>query len=304
MLTQGNATQQRTAQQSFWNTFYAIADPFERLVWERQSTQKTDTYSRLGAAPMPEVWVGDREVKAAPEYTFTGTNQYYQASVRVDKELIRLQQWDEVGNLIASLGMKARALKPSLVTTLALNGISTVGDDGQFFFDTDHVDPGAEYTTSQSNDLGSAAATDTQPTDLEFATGIRACFDALYGFKDDRGDPMAPMDANPADFVAVVPPAYLSVARQVATASALTGPVGNDLQGQFTWRVNTFSTAVNRFDFYYAGSNHKPYIIQENGGIELTDEIDYHSGDTIYSATWYGRAIYGQWRTAVSYIYT
>src|SRR3990170_6398660 len=172
MLTYGSALQQKTATQSFWNSYYSIPDPFDGLVYVRPSTQKTDTYTRLGAAPMPEVWVGDRKAQTANEYSYEATNVPYDATVKVDKELIHYQQWDEVGNLISNLGLKGRAHKTKQLTTILEAGFSTVCEDTQYFFDDDHTDLGGKYTTSQDNDLTSAIVLKTAPTDLEFATAV------------------------------------------------------------------------------------------------------------------------------------
>ena len=106
--TQGIELAKATAVQSFWNSFIAYMDPFAGLVYERPSTQKTDVYARLGSAPFPREWKGDRDYKPAKEYSHEVTNVPYEVSVRIDKELIKYQQWDEIGNLSANAGMKLR----------------------------------------------------------------------------------------------------------------------------------------------------------------------------------------------------
>jgi len=306
MATSATSLLLKTAVQSFWNSYYSIPDPFDGLVYTRSSTQKTDTYTRLGAAPMPVEFSGDRQAKMSNEYTFTATNIPYDSTVAIDKELVKYQQWDEVASLTANQGAKAMAHKTSLLTTALVNGTSTVGDDGQFFFDTDHADPGAVYTTSQDNDLTSAAATGTVPTDLEAAIQIKLMFDAFYGFKDDRGDPQVPATDNlsPGDFILMIPPEFLSIIRQLQVADTKTGPLANDLMGTFTYRVNPFLTGGNQMFMFYAGSNHKPLIVQQTGSLENRVYEDPHSGNFNHSATWWGVATYGQWRTAVSQIFT
>lgn len=308
MLTAGIELLKKTAVQSFWNTYFTIPDPFDRLVYIRPSTQSVDTYARLGAAPMPQQWTGDKEAKVANEYIYAVANLPYEGTVKIDKSLIKFQQWDEVANLVGNLGSKARDHKTKLLSTILATGISTVGDDGQFFFDTDHADPGAAYTTAQDNDRTSVAATGTQPTDLEMAAALRTDFAALWGFKDDRGDPAVPQDMDAANYILMVPPVYLSVALQVQTATSLTGPIGNDMMGRFTTRVNPFLTAADQMFLIYAGSNHKPFIIQEAGGLMLEDDTSgdafFRSGNVSYSASWWGAVTYGQWRVAVSHIFS
>lgn len=300
----GSALLLKTAVNSFWNAYYAIPSIFDGLVYRRPSDQKTDTYTRLGSAPMPAQWVGNRLAKDVNEYSTTVTNVGYEATVRIDRELIKYQQWDEVARLVGNLGSKARDHQTSLMSTLVANGRATACEDSQFFFDTDHSNAGAEYTTSQDNDLTGTAATATQPTDLEMATALRACFDAFYAFKDDRGDPTVPADDSAANFIVIVPPVYRSLTRHILVADSLTGPVGNDLRGTYTMRVDPFQTTVDRFAMFYAGSVHKPVILQEAGGLETKMEEEFGTGDTLFSVSWDGAVAYGQWRTAVSYIFT
>lgn len=302
-LTYGSELQKKTAAESFWNAAFAVPTPYDGLFFSKPSTQKTETYTHLGAAPMPQEWVGDREFKKVPEQNFDLTNIPFDSSVRVDKELVKYQQWDEIGKLIGNLGTKAMAHKHKKLSALADVGDATVCIDGQFFFDDDHTDPGAAYQTANDNDLTAAAATGTQPTDLEMAAAIRSCFDAMVGFKDDQGDPIG-YDFNPANWIVMVPPAYRSVALQVQNNNQLTGPIGNDLQGTFTVRLDQFATSVSEFHFYYIGGQHKPYILQETGGIEFTDSIDRTSGDYLYSASWWGQTGYGEYRTGILFTFS
>ena len=305
MKAYGSALQLKTAVQSFWNNYFALPDPFEGLLYTRTSTQKTDTYARLGAAPMPTAWVGNRNVKDVNEYSFSVVNNNYDASVRVDKDLVRFEQWGEIANLLGNLGTKARALIPSLTTTTMVAGTAAVCEDGQYFYDTDHASPGAEYTTSQDNDLTGTAATNTQPTAAETLTALRAMFAQLYSYKDDRGDPMAPVDVmDPANFVVMIPPVYLGPFRQVLNAETITAAGDNDLKGTFTLRINPYITTVNQCFMHYRGSDHKPFIVQQASGVELTEEREHGTGDYVYSASWAGNIGYGEWRTTVSYIFS
>lgn len=304
MLTYGSELLQATAVESFWNSYFTLPDPFDGLVYSRPSTQATDTYTRLGAAPMPREWSGDRQAKVANEYSFDIANKPYESSVKVGKKLIKFEQWAEVANLIGNQGSKARAHKTKLFSTLIEAGTAAVCEDGQFFFDTDHSDSGAEYTDSQNNDLTIDIVAQAAPTDLEFAKAMRLLLDQMWTFKDDRGDPAVPTDDNAANYILMIPTNYRSVARRVAIADSLTGPIGNDLKGTFTWRANPFLTNTDRMYLFYAGSNHKPIVLQEAGGLEFDDDLEKKSGDITYSTTWWGRAQYGQWRTACAYVFT
>lgn len=311
-LAYGSALQLKTAVQSFWNSYYAITDPFDGCVFTRASTQKTDTYARLGAAPMPQEWVGNKEAKDVNEYTFTITNKSYESTVKVGKDLIKYQQWDEIGRLLGNLGEKARLHQVSLMTTLIEAGAATVCEDGQFFYDTDHANAGAEYTTSQVNTLTTVAATGTIPTDIEFASAVRATLQQFYTFKDDRGDPAVPQGSlDASNLVCMTAPGFMGVAERVANAETLTGPVANDMQGRFQVRVNPFMTATGTTPavyFFYIGSDHKAIIRQQVQDVELSDSMTgdehFRSGDVSYSADWWGRVQYGEWRSTILQTFT
>lgn len=294
----------KTAEASFWNTLTGVPDPFMGIVNERTTTQKTDTFSRFGAAPMPEEWVGDRKVQPLPELNFSVTSRGYESTVELDKDVVKFDQLDEVARVASDMARKAGALIPSLCTSLLTNGFATAGDDGQFFFDTDHVDPGAKYATNQDNDLTAAITLATAPTAANMATAIRACVNALVGFKDDRGEPWESIVDAPGNFLVLVPPSFYTVTRQVLVAQTIAAAGDNDLQGRFTLRFNQWTADTAVFYVFYSASNHKPIIKTQAGGIEFDSMINDDTGGLKMMSSWWGTVDYGQWRTAVGYTFT
>ena len=308
-LTSGSALLQKTAEKFFWNSFNSIADPMANLVAVRQSTQKTDTNTWLGAAPMPQEWKGAKQAKTVPEQSLTITNTPFEATVKVDKELIKYQQWDEIGKLLSNLGEKARAHQSKLHTEDLENNTANGCYDTLEFFDTLHVDQGAAYTPVHDNALTAANTLDIAPTDLQWATALRAMITKIWAAKDDQGDPfIAPTD-NPADWIIMVPPGLRAVANRVHRVADLTGSVSNDMQGFGTVRTNQHMANAERlFLFYVGGTQHRPLVRQEVQGIQLEDTMEgdekFQTGDISYSVTWWGKTDYGQYRTAVQYIFT
>jgi phage major head subunit gpT-like protein len=308
MLTHGSELLKATAEQSFWNAGRNYPDPFDGLIFTRESTQSVDTLARLGSAPLPAEWIGDKEAKTVPELSYTITNVHYDATVRVDKALIQFQQWDEVGSLVANLGQKAAAHRAKLASDLLEAGFTTggEGDDGQFFFDDDHADPGAAYSTNQDNDLTATGGTASgDPTAANVLTAIRAMIVAMYGFLDDQGHPQAPMQwPNASNLIVMYPPAIMAEVLQVFNADTITTTGDNDMKGMFTPRLNQWLTNTDRIYLFDAGSSHKPLIWNEASGLMLEDEKEFSTGHYLYSANRWGKMAYGDWRTAVSYIWT
>ena len=308
--TYGSELLQGTAVSSFWNGFLNFPDPFADLISRRDSVQSTDTYTWLGSAPMPEDTAGaSAEVKSANEYSYTAKNIHYKAAVRVAARLIKYEQWDEIGNLLSNMGAKAAAHQAKLATLLLEAGFATTTYDSQFFFDIDHSDPGAEYTTSQDNFTTTNITDPAAPTAAEANTALEDHFSTMLGWKDDRGDPFSPsLTHTPGTTVVMIPPGYWSSFHQILTAETLAAAGDNALQGTFELRVNPFATQTDHFYSFWKNVPHKPIIVQETGGVMLENNMgadeNVLTGDVIYTATWWGKVQYGQWRTAHGQTFT
>jgi hypothetical protein len=275
------------------------------LVDKRTTSQKTATLARLGAPPMPSAWVGDRNAKDVNEYSFDVTNVPYDATVIVDKELVIYEQWGEIALMLGNLGRKAVEHRAKLHSATIEAGISTVGDDGLNFFHTAHLDPGAENTTGQDNDLTSAAPSDPSAiTDLEGIALLRSMNNALFGFKDDRGDPFTPANPTAGNMIVMHNSLQRAVINQLSNNSQLTGPIGNELAGTFTPVFNPYLTLDDTLYLFYAGSSHKPVIEQVAQELRFDDYLNPFTGNVHYSASWHGASTYGQWRTAVTMLAT
>jgi hypothetical protein len=307
--TQGIELLKKTAVQSFWNRYTTEPDVWEGLLDVRQSTQETDTLPRFGSAPMPAAMIGDLEYKAANEYSYSITNNRYRAGLRIGAKTLKFEQWAEVANLVGNMGAKARLHPQKLATTLIEAGAAATTEDGQFFYDVDHSDPGAEYTTSQDNGgtgglLTENIATPAAPTDLNVATAIRGMIDQFYSFKDDRGDPFTVEPIGPENLVIMAAPTHATMVRRVLKASDLTGPIGNDLMDTFELRVNRRIAATTTLYAFIKSSTHKPVVMQQAGGVELYDHFDQKSGDYFFGVEWWGAVDYGNWRTSCAWIWT
>ena len=305
-LTYGDQLLRDTARASFWMGYNSIPSVFDALVSVEPSSSDQETYAWLGyAAPVRE-FLGSRVKMSVPQVTYTIVNKKWEATVVFDYLIRKFGKNNVVAKNVAQMGQKAREHRDSLLTTLLMAGVSTNCYDAQYFFDTDHSDVGAEYTTSQDNDKTTAAATGTQPTDLEFATSMRTAQSSLFGFKDGAGDPFWPGDAP--RFIAMVPPAYRAVALQVANSESLTGPIGNDLKGTFEVRVNPWITTANQYFLFNASHIQKPFILQMAEEVTIEDDLggdnEFNTKDCSFGTFGVYNAGYGQWRCALSHIFS
>ena len=311
MYTTGTALLLKTAQQTFWNSYFEYDNPFEGLVYQKESTQLVETYAHLGSAPMPEQWEADDNVKVMNEYSYTVKNIFWKSAVRFAKSLVHFQQWDVIADAVANMGTKARAHQSKRLTEFLLAAHATAGADGQFYFDTDHAWSGAEYSTAWDNDL-TANITPTAPTLAELATAIRAIIGKLYTSRDDRGDPRFPTTVNPANIIIHYPSAYVNLFNQLLTQDSITNPGDNDLKGRFTARINPFlpdpTSSQGLLFGFLAGSNRKPLILQQAGPIVFGNNLqgdEYRStGNSVFDAWWCGEAAPGDHALAVRYEFT
>lgn len=309
MATQGVQLLRATARAAFWQNFEAVPNFIDRLAMRVDSNADQETYPWLAYAPGVREMEGSRTHVPVPELSLTIKNKKWENSVPIAYETWRFGKLNAVSSLVSNLGVKARWYANDLISQLINTGHSTACYDTQFFYDTDHSDPGAAYTTSQDNDLTAAIVSATAPTDLEFATALRAIRNQFYTFKDGYGDPIIPtLDEV---FELHVPAGYLSVAERVFYADSLTGPLANDMRGRFRPVMNPWidatGTTAHMFAFRVNGVR-KPFIYQVADPVMMEDDFglqhEFESKERRVGSFGYYNVGYGDWRYSIRYLFT
>lgn len=237
------------------------------------SNQESETYKWLGMTPMMREWVGGRVAKGFREQGVTIPNKDFEATLEVLRhELVR----DKTGQIrvrIGELARKAASHWQALLTTLIMAGeAATLGTcyDGQFFFDTDHLEGDSG---TQSNDISYNVTTPASPTAAEMEQAILAGAQQIIGFKDDQGDPM---NDDAMSFLVMVPTTFMA-----ATAAAIKNPVIVDASGSrtntvaslggfgFAMAVNPRLTWTDRFAMFRTDSDTKAFIRQEEEPVSI-----------------------------------
>jgi phage major head subunit gpT-like protein len=200
----------------------------------------------------------------------------------------------------------------SLVSTLILNGATTVCYDGQYFFDTDHTE--GENTTNQSNSItvtiaGLPAATHgstTAPSVEEMQQSIIKGIVQIIGFKDDRNEPM---NEGSSRFLVMVPASlYVPAVAAVSTlmTSALLQNMNPNLISGLTVDVvmNTrLSSWTNKFVVFRTDSPIKALIRQTEQEVEMKVKAEGSDFEFDHDAWQWGidgwrGAGYGYWQRA------
>jgi phage major head subunit gpT-like protein len=306
MLTQGDALLKATAKAAFWQSYEQFPSIMAGLIAPVDSNADQETYPWLAYAPAVREMVGSRVKRGVPEISWTIKNKKWENTVAIAYETRKFSKLNQVQALLGGLGSKARAYPDKLTSSLIDNGNSAanVCYDTKKFFDTTHSDPGAAYTTSQSNAITLAAATGTTWTDIELSNAIINAKAALMGYKDGDADPVY-MDQSVMPLIQCAVDIYPRI-QAALTLNALTGGAGNPAKGIATVLANPYLTAVASTDKFYmfnVSGAHKPFILQTAEAVTLEDDMggdnDFNTRDVSFGSFGYYNVGYGDWRYAV-----
>jgi len=285
----------------------------DRLAMAISSDQASETHKWLGMSPAMREHVGGRLVHGLREQGITITNSNFEATIAVMLDEIRRDKTGQVVQRINGLAARANSHGAGLLSTLILNGESTVCYDGQFFFDTDHSegDSGTQDNDIQVDVSAQAVPTDEQgsttaPSAKTMREAVLQGIQQILGFVDDQGEPI---NEGASEFMVMVPTPFWSSAVAAVVTPTLAGGETNVLAGlpgmslsvvpnpRLTW-TDTF--AVFRADGSDGGA---PFIKQEE--VPLTTPYqaegspeEYHNGRHLYSVDWTGQVGYGFWQHA------
>lgn len=274
------------------------------------SDQSSETYNWLGMAPAMREWVGGRDLKAFRENGVTIANKHFEASLAVSLDDLRRDKTGQVLVRINDLADRTNDHWASLLSTLILNGAATVCYDGQYFFDTDHLE-GASGTQSNSIsvDISALAAalhgTVTVPSAEEFQQTFMQAVQAMLGFKDDVGEPL---NQNARSFLVMVPVPLWMVANNALRSPVLTSGMTNVVAAmdnmQIAIAANPRLTWTDKFAVFRADGAVKPFIKQEETPVNVSaiaegSEEEFKNKQHLYGVDAWRNVGYGFWQHAV-----
>lgn len=299
---------------SIYNRLNAPAGSFvNRYAMRISSNQETENYAWLGQVPNMREWIGGRQPKGLRENTFAITNKDYEATLEILTKDLRRDNSGQIRVRISELSRRVLSFPAKLVTTLMINGESTVCYDGQYFFDTDHAEGDSG---SQSNDLSvdistlpvgnnSSPSAPTRPSPEEFAASALLGIEAILGFKDDQGEPM---NEGAATFEVMVPTSLWSIAASGLSLPVLANGKVNIMTNlpdglTVTPVVNPRLTWTDRFAVYRTDGDTKPFILQEEVPVSVDavaegSQLEFTDRKHWYGVQWAGNVGYGFWQHA------
>lgn len=278
-----------------------------RLAFVSESDQASEDYGWIGMPPQLSEWVGDRSVDELREFTFRLNNKDHQATLRIRDKDMRRDKTGQLRQRINGLASRANDYPAKLLSTLILNGEATTCYDGQYFFDTDHAEGDSG---TQSNDLTSAIVAAATPTTDEFQAALLGAVQAMYGFKDDRGEPI---NGNARSFDVMVPVPYMRAAMTAISAPLIGGGNSNIITAQdsisFNLVVNPRLTWTTKFAVFRNDGDVKPFILQQETAPEpevLGPGSDHYfkNKEWLIGMDWSGNVGYGAWQAATLHTFT
>lgn len=274
------------------------------------SDQESETYKWLGMIPGMREWIGGRNAKGFSTNGLTIVNKHFEATIEVMTREMRLDKTGQVMVRIAELADRTNSHWASLISTLILNGASTLCYDGSYFFDTTHSE-GASGTLSNSitKDISDWATgvhgTAASPSTGEMAYTILLAIATIMGFKDDQGEPF---NETANQFMVMAP---------VSLMAAVTGAVSNQFlasgeQNPLISANRSFnvSTVINprltwttQFAVFRTDGRVKPFIRQEEKPVELKaiaegSELEFQKDMHQYGVDTWRNAGNGLWQHA------
>jgi hypothetical protein len=294
--------------------YYQALEQSQQLGWQDAvsnyftSDMPEETYAMLGMPPVLREWIGGRQAKGLGDEDFKIANRHFEATLQILIKDLRRDKTGQVRARISEFVERGNSHFAKLLSTLILNGATSVCYDGQYFFDTDHSE-GASGSQSNSitTDISALPATVhgtiTAPSPEEMQQAILASISQMFTFVDDQGEPL---NENASQFLVMVP-----VGLTMATNAALT-TVRQAAASTFAIENMQIRAAVNprlttwtdKFATFRTDGSVKSLIRQEETKPQLkvkdeNSEFAFDNDAVQFGIDTWRNVGYGRWQGAV-----
>jgi phage major head subunit gpT-like protein len=277
------------------------------------SDQESETYKWIGQVPVMREWIGGRQAKGFTSNGLTIENKHFEGTLEIMTKDLRRDKTGQITTRINEFADRTNSHWAQILSKLIINGESTVCYDGQYYFDTDHVE-GKSGTQSNKLQLdlsdyaeqidGGKVGIATAPSEAAFRLAALRVIQQILSFKDDQGEPM---NENASKFLIKVPTSMWHIAK-AALAVPLT--VGGSTNAIKVMNELDISVAQNprlpwsdKFAVFRVDSAVKPLIRQEEEGVKLKAIAEGSELEFKHDKHWYGvdtwrNVGYGYWQHA------
>lgn len=270
---------------------------YERIATTVPSTTGANLYPVLLSRKRMKKWVGPKTIEQLGMGSFTVVNDDFEVTVEIDRNDIDDDMLGLVSVQAQEAGNAAKVWPDQLIVPLMSRGFTTLGHDGQYFFDTDHVQgDGAGNMVSVSNKGTKALSVDS-------LAAAKASFGAartqMRRFRDLDGNKLG---IRPS--LLVVPPALEDVATALMTVDRLedgkvniykgaaTVVVVDDLETDTEWYLLDTTKPLGAFIFQLRKA---PVMVSQT---DLTSDRVFMTKKFLFGAEARGAGAYGMWQCA------
>lgn len=277
------------------------------------SDQESETYKWLGQVPVMREWIGGRQAKGFSTNGLTIENKHFEGTLEINVKDLRRDKTGQIEVRVNEFADSTNSHWAQILSKLIVNGESTVCYDGQYFFDTDHVEGKSGV---QSNKLqldltgfvdiidGGKVGVATSPSEAAFRLAVLKTIQQILSFKDDQGEPM---NENASKFLVMVPTSLWHIAK---TATAVPLSVGGSTNAikvlnelDITVAQNPRLNWTDKFAVFRSDSAIKPLIRQEEEGVKLKaiaegSELEFMHDKHHYGVDTWRNVGYGYWQHA------
>lgn len=274
------------------------------------SDQDSETYPFLGQSPAMREWIGGRQAKGLAGNALSIANRHYEATLEIAVRDARRDKTPQIEARVQDFADRSLTHWASLLSALIAAGESTVCYDGQFFFDTDHVEGSSGAQSNDiSVDISALPATlhgvPTAPSVEEFQQSILKGIAQVLSLKDDQGEPM---NESASAFLVMVPvPLYMTAIAATATLTqaALSNNMNPNLIANLNVQVamNARLTWTDKFALFRTDSPIKGLIRQSETDIDLKakaegSEFEFDNDAWQFGIDTWRNVGYGYWQRA------
>jgi len=277
------------------------------------SDQESETYKWLGQSPVMREWVGGRQAKGFLTNGLTIENKHFEGTLEINVKDLRRDKTGQIKVRINEFADRTNAHWAQILSKLINNAESTVCYDGQYFFDTDHLEgkSGAQSNKIQVDLTGLVDQIDggkvgvvAAPSEAAFRLAVLKGIQQILSFKDDQAEPM---NENATNFLIVVPTSMWYIAQAAVAVPLTVGgstnsiKVMNDLN--ITVAQNPRLPWTDKFAIFRTDSAIKPFIRQEEEGVKVKaiaegSELEFTHDKHQYGVDTWRNVGYGYWQHA------
>lgn len=298
-------------------TFYEVLEGLSKVSWVDKvsmlftSDQPSEEYRWLGMSPVMREWIGGRQAKGLRANGIEIENLHFEATLEFFVKELRRDKTPQIRLRISELAERSITHWASLLSTLIENGETTPCYDGQYFFDTDHVegDSGTLSNDISSSDYGELnVGTASNPTPSEMADVIMKLIQHQYMYKDDQGEPM---NEDARNFMVMVPVNMFGAAQTAVRANLLntgSGARDNPLAlSDFNVDVvaNPRLSWTTKLALFRTDGRVAPFIRQQETGTDVMlkaiaegSELEFNEDKHRYGIDTWRNVGYGFWQYA------